>query len=85
MPLVPTARPDGPEIRRLIRERGYTVKRFGQKIGRNPGSIVNLTCQDRRVSVVFIRQIATALAVRPSQISDMADDDPQDTAAKRVA
>ncbi len=74
MPPVPTASPDGPAIRRLIRERGYTVTGFARKLGRHPDSIWTM-CSTRKppTGIVFIRQIARELGVKPSDISDMED------------
>jgi IS30 family transposase len=77
MPPVPTAKPDGPKIHALIRERGYSVTDFARRLARHPQSIWVITGRtDRPVaSKKFIRQIARELGVRPSEISDMEDDD----------
>lgn len=76
MPPVPTALPDGPVIHQLIRERGYTVTGLARKLGRHPQSIW-VMCGPRRppTSHAFLRQIARELGVRPSEISDMDDDE----------
>lgn len=76
MPPLPIAQPDGPEIRRLIRERGYSVTDFARKIGRHPQSIWVITGRSDKppASQKFIRQIARELGVRPCDISDMPDD-----------
>ena len=62
MPPRPTCKPDGKEIRALIRERGYSVPAFARKIGR-PGSAgyinnINSGLVDR-VSVDYLRMIAS--------------------------
>jgi hypothetical protein len=75
MPLVPTARPDGPKIRGLIRERGYSVTDFARRLARHPQSIWTITGQEPPTSKKFIRQIARELGVKPSDISDMPDED----------
>ncbi len=83
MPPVPTALPDGPAIRALIRERGYTVTDFARKLGRHRESIW-VMCGPRKppTSHAFLRQIARALDVKPSDISDM-EDDSEEPIAKR--
>ena len=76
MPPVPTAQPDGVKIHALIKQRDsepWAVERFGRRIGRHPQSIWNLI-QGRTAGVVFLRQVARELGVRPSDISDMDDD-----------
>jgi transcriptional regulator with XRE-family HTH domain len=73
MPLVLTAAPDYPEIRRLIKAHGWTMTRFARMLGRAPKSVYNIKYKDV-ISTAFICQIATALGVKPSQISDMEDD-----------
>ena len=85
MPPLPTAQPDGPEIRRLIRERGYSVTDFARRLGRHPQSIWVITGRADRpaASTRFISQIARELGVRPSQISDM-DDDSESGAEPKV-
>ena len=84
MPPLPTAQPDGPEIRRLIRERGYSVTDFARRIGRHPQSIWVITGRSDRpvASKRFICQIARELGVRPSEISDMDDDSENDAETK---
>jgi hypothetical protein len=80
MPPVPTALPDGPQIRQLIRDRGYTVTEFARKLGRHRESFW-VMCGPRKppTSHAFLRQIARELGVRPSDISDMPpeDDEPE--------
>ena len=87
MPPLPTAQPDGPKIHRLIKERGYSVTDFARRIGRHPQSIWVITGRaDRPVaSTRFIRQIARELGVKPSDISDMADDIESDPEPKALA
>ncbi len=77
MPPVPTAIPDGDKIRRLIRERGYTVTGFAENLYRHRESIWTI-CGPRKppTSLRFLRQIARELGVKPSDISDMEDDEP---------
>jgi hypothetical protein len=75
MPNVPTATPDGPKIRGLIRERGYSVTGFARRLARHPQSIWTITGQEPPTSEKFIRQIARELGVKPSDISDMPDED----------
>jgi hypothetical protein len=77
MPPVPTAQPDGIKIHALIKARDsetYAVERFGRRIGRHPQSIWNLI-QGRTAGTLFLRQVARELGVRPSDISDMPDED----------
>ena len=52
-------RPDGPKIRALIYERGYSVAGFARKIGRRKSE----------------RNIRYALRVKPGDISDWKNDD----------
>jgi hypothetical protein len=77
MPPTQTVKPDGPKIRELIRQwakarevRGE-IKPFARKLGRPPDSILNVTSRGSDTSKPFIRQIAGALGVKPSEISDM--------------
>jgi plasmid maintenance system antidote protein VapI len=81
MPNVPTAIPDGPKIRELIRERGYSVTGFARRLGRHPQAIWNITGYEPPTSEKFIRQIARELGVRPSDISDMSEPEPKAPAA----
>ena len=83
MPPRPTCQPDGPEIKRRIFARGYSMAAFARKIGR-PQSATTMRniCMVNadRASVEFIRQIAKGLStpkhpVRPSDISDWTGDD----------
>ena len=85
MPLVPTARPDGPKIRELIRERGYSVTDFARRLARHPQSIWTITGQEPPTSKKFIRQIARELGVKPSDISDMPDEDVSDPEPRALA
>lgn len=84
MPLVPMARPDLAEIERLIAARGYrSVAQFARTLpGRPAKSIYNIKYLEF-VGQAFIRQIATALDVKPSQISDMEDDPEQAPVSER--
>lgn len=84
MPPVPTAHPDGEKIRALIKARDsgtYPVRRFARRIGRHEHSVWNLI-QGRTAGTAFLRQVAAALGVNPSDISDMADDDGSDPQMK---
>jgi hypothetical protein len=77
MPPVPTAQPDGVKIHALIKARdseAWAVERFGRRIGRHPHSIWNLI-QGRTAGKAFLRQVARELGVKPSDISDMPDED----------
>jgi hypothetical protein len=85
MPLVPTAKPDGPRIRELIRDRGYSVTDFARRLARHPQAIWNITGYEPPTSEKFIRQIARELGVRPSDISDMTDEDVSDPEPKAPA
>lgn len=77
MPPNRTARPDAAEIERLIGLSRYrTMTRFGRALGRNPKSVMNIKYQEY-IGTAFICQIASALGVKPSQISDMEDDPEQ--------
>jgi|HubBroStandDraft_6_1064221.scaffolds.fasta_scaffold00062_124 hypothetical protein len=79
MPPVPTAQPDGEKIHALIKERDsrtYAVERFARRIGRHPHSVWNLI-QGRTAGTAFLRQVARELGVRPSDISDASDDEPE--------
>ena len=77
MPVIPTCQPDGPKIRGLIRERGYSVSGFARKIGRpqSARSMRNICTGRTRISVEFLRQVARGLGVRPGEISDWKGDD----------
>jgi transcriptional regulator with XRE-family HTH domain len=75
MPVVATAKPDGPKIRQLISERGFTVTDFARRIGRARQSIWNITGSELPVSITFMRQIARGLGVKVSDISDWTGDD----------
>ena len=87
MPPVPIAQPDGPEIRRLIRARGYSVTDFARRLGRHPQSIWVITGRADRpaASTRFIRQLARELGVKPSDISDMPDDTGSEPEPKALA
>jgi hypothetical protein len=83
MPVKPMCQPDGPEIKRRIRSRGYTMAGFARKIGR-PQSVDSMrnVCLEKAppMSVEFIRQVAKGLStprrpVKPSDISDWTGDD----------
>lgn len=73
---VPTAKADGAKIRELIRERG-TVAAFARRLGRHPQSFWDIANPNRdlNVSITFLRQIARELGVKPSDISDLPDDE----------
>jgi transcriptional regulator with XRE-family HTH domain len=82
MPDIPTALPDGPRIRALIRERGYSIKGVARKIGCKPSSIYGITGRKVQLprGVEFLGQLAHVLStpartVRVSDISDWAGDD----------
>jgi transcriptional regulator with XRE-family HTH domain len=76
MPQVPTVRPDGTAVRRIRKERGYTVTDFARKLGRHRQSIWNIEGPaEIFVSEVFMRQIATALKVDVSELIKQDDDD----------
>ena len=76
MPVVPTARVDGPKIRELIWERGYSIASVARKIGRADQSLWDITSGGKqRISVTFARQIARELGVKVSDISDWTGDD----------
>jgi hypothetical protein len=85
MPPTVTAKPDGAKIRALIREwaqaRGVRgeVTPFARKLGphRNPQSIFNICSYEPPTGIVFLREIAAELGVRPSDISDMSEGEPQ--------
>lgn len=83
MPVKPMCQPDGPEIKRRIFARGYTMAGFARKI-RRPQSVDTMrnVCLEKAppTSVEFIRQIAAGLStprrpVKPSDISDWTGDD----------
>jgi transcriptional regulator with XRE-family HTH domain len=83
MPVKPMCQPDGPEIKRRIKARGYTMAGFARKI-RRPQSVdtIRNVCLANAVpvSVEMIRQIAAGLGtpkrpVKPSDISDWTGDD----------
>jgi transcriptional regulator with XRE-family HTH domain len=75
MALVPIAQPDSSKIRELIWARGHSQADFARMIGRPPRSLYTLLNDGRPASVAFIRQIARALHVKPSDISDWTGDD----------
>jgi hypothetical protein len=83
MPAIPMCQPDGPEIKRRIHERGYSMAGFARKIGR-PQSVDTMRnmCLAKAppASVEFVRHIAKGLStprrpVKPSDISDWDGDD----------
>jgi hypothetical protein len=69
-------RPDGPKIRDLIGQRGYSVSGFCRKIGRRKSerNIWNAIA-GKPVGVDLIRPIARGLRVKPGDISDWKNDD----------
>ena len=82
MPDIPTALPDGPRIRELIRERGYSIKGVARKVGCKPSSIYGITGRKVQLprGVEFLGQLASALStpktvVKVSDISDWTGDD----------
>ena len=84
MPAVPTATPDRDKIRALIWERGYSQADFARKIGR-PARTIYYILNDKPpppASVPLIRQIARGLKVKPSDISDWAGDDDDESGAE---
>ncbi len=86
MPPVPTAQPYGLKIQALIKERDsgtYAVERFARRIGRHPQSLWNIV-RGTTTSRAFLRQIARELGVRPSDISDMEDDEPDVPPAQKI-
>lgn len=85
MPDIPTALPDGPVIRALIRKRGYSIKGVARKIGCKPAGIYGIT--GRKVQqprgVEFLSQLAAVLStpaktVKVSDISDWPGDESDD-------
>jgi len=87
MPDVPTALPDGPKIRALIWDRGYSIKGVARKIGCKPSSIYAITGRKVQLprGVEFLSQIARVLStpeerVKVGDISDWTggDDDDDD-------
>jgi hypothetical protein len=72
----PMCQPDGPLIRDLIAQRGYTVAGFARKIGRRKSerNIWNAIA-GKPVGVDLIRPVARGLRVKPGQISDWTNDD----------
>ncbi len=81
MARVPVAQPDGKKIRALIDEyieqHDCTLTGFARKLGdgtRHPQSVWNICGLEVRTSTVLIGEIAAVLGVKPSDISDMADD-----------
>ena len=79
MPPVETARPDGPKIGELIRARGYSQSSLGRAIGRHPQTIWDIVhARNAAISIPLLFQIARALRVKPSDISDWTADDDED-------
>ncbi len=85
MPDIPTALPDGPRIRALIWERGYSIKGVARQIGCKPSSIYAITGRKVQLprGVEFLGQIARVLStpeepVKVSDISDWKSDDADD-------
>lgn len=72
MPQIETVRQDGAAIRRLRIRQGLTSEQLGRLIGRR-GSIRHVELGTRKVSAIFLNQIANALGVDPSEITK--DDD----------
>ena len=68
--------PDGPKIRELIGQRGYSVAGFARHIGRKR-SERNLrnALASKRVGIDLIRPVARGLHVKPGDISDWKGDD----------
>lgn len=68
--------PDGPKIRDLIGQRGYSVAGFARHIGRKR-SERNLrnALAGKRVGIDLIRPVARGLRVKPGDISDWKGDD----------
>jgi hypothetical protein len=86
MPPVPTAQPDGKKIHALIKQRDaepYAVDRFACRLGRHPYSIWNLI-QGRTAGTRFLWQVAAELGVKPSEISDMTDDENEPELKRRL-
>jgi hypothetical protein len=68
--------PDGPKIRALIYERGYSVAGFARKIGRRKSERnIRYALAGKAVGVDLIRPIALGLRVKPGDISDWKNDD----------
>jgi hypothetical protein len=72
----PMCQPDGPLIKDLIRQRGYSVAGFARHIGRKR-SERNLrnALAGKRVGIDLIRPVARGLRVKPGDISDWKGDD----------
>jgi hypothetical protein len=89
MPDIPTALPDGPKIRALIWDRGYSIKGVARKIGCPPSSIYSITGRKAQLprGVELLGQIARVLStpeerVKVSDISDWAGDDDIESGAE---
>ena len=76
MPRIPTTQPQGKAIRQLIWDRGYTVTAFADKVGCSTKSIWEICGRSRPTGIELLERIACELGVRPSDISDMEDDEP---------
>lgn len=82
MPSVPTAIPDGPKIRELIRSSGWSVAGFARSLRapqRSVGTVYHIVYASRRTSTDMLRQMAAKLDVTYQELcaSDTGDEDEQ--------
>lgn len=70
MTRVPVCQPDGPKIRALIWDAGFSVAGYARSVGRNPGSLAGIVYKRHRASIEFMRPVARGLGVRLCDISN---------------